>query len=124
MIDANLDDLHPDLKPLAEKWLAEYTALGRKAEISETWRSPTREDELHAAGITPATGATCDHCFTLNGKPASKAFDFRLYDEDGAYIEDGSDDWYADAGDIAKALGMQWGGDFKTAPDFDHIQIS
>lgn len=122
MIDNSLEHLHPELKPLAQQWLDQYTALGRKVEIAETWRSPQREDELHAEGITPATGITCDHCFMIGNIPASKAFDFRLYDEDGNYITDGMDEWYAEAGNIAKKLGLVWGGDF-THPDYDHIQL-
>ena len=125
-VDKNLDDLHPTLKALVpvilEKWAQEYPER-HPIEISETWRSPVREDELHVQGITKATGETCDHCFMLDGKPASKAFDFRLYDEDGAYISDGTDDWYADAGAIATELGLLWGGDFETVPDYDHIQL-
>lgn len=92
--------------------------------ITETWRDPKREDELHAQGVTKSTGATCKHCFMLNGKPASKAFDFVLFDEDGNRITDGTDDWYADAGAIATELGMLWGGDFVHAePDYDHIEM-
>lgn len=124
MIDSALSNLHPTFQPLAQKVLDTYRATGRKVEVAETWRDPKREDELHAKGITPATGATCKHCFTIDGKPASKAFDFRLYDEDGNYITDGTDDWYAEFGDMATAEGLLWGGNFVHAPkDYDHVEI-
>lgn len=125
MVDKSLDDLHPTLKALVpvflEKWAQEYPER-KHIVITETFRPPAREDELHAEGITKATGATCDHCDMLDGKPASRAFDFVIYDEDGQPITDGMDDWYADAGEIAKEIGLVWGGDF-THPDPDHIQL-
>lgn len=122
MTDSLISDLDPRLQGPCQQFLAEYRALSRKIEITETWRDPKREDALHAQGITKATGLTCKHCIMANGKPASQAFDFALYDEDGAYIADGTDGWYADAGDIAKELGLKWGGDF-TNPDYDHVEM-
>lgn len=122
MIDKSLDDLHPKFKPLALRFLELYRLTGRRIEVTETWRDPAREDELHAKGITPATGKTCKHCFMVGADPASKALDFALYDEDNQYIKDGADVWYDDAGAIAKSLGLKWGGDF-SHPDPDHIEI-
>lgn len=125
MTDKNLDHLHPLFKPKALAFLATWKTTYPERpsiEITETWRSPEREDELHAQGITKATGATCKHCFTIDGKPASKAFDFLIRGEDGQPITDGLDDWYADAGDIIVGLGEIWGGDF-THPDYDHAEM-
>lgn len=123
MTDRNLDDLHPSLEPLCKQFLAECTADGLKAIITETWREPAREDQLHAQGITKATGKTCKHCFTINGIPASKAFDFSLLDENNRIISDGTDERYSMAGLIATKLGMVWGGHFRTIPDYCHIEI-
>lgn len=120
-----ISDLHPDLQPLATEWLKEYTALGRKVQITETWRSHLYQQELHDKGHSNAPAGKSKHEFTIDGKPASKAFDFALYDEDGNYITDGTDDWYADAGEIGKKLGLIWGGDFVHAPkDWDHLELS
>lgn len=123
MIDNNLEDLHPDLKPLAEKWLSSYSATGRKAVITQTFRTPKEQADIYAAGHSNAPEGKSKHELTLDGKPASQAFDFALYDEDGEYISDGTDDWYADAGRIGKELGLKWGGDFKTVPDYDHLEL-
>jgi peptidoglycan L-alanyl-D-glutamate endopeptidase CwlK len=122
MTDTLISHLAPELQGPCNAFLARYKDLGRKIEITETWRDPAREDALHAQGITKATGLTCKHCIMVDGKPAARAFDFALYDENGAYIADGTDDWYADAGQIAKDLGLKWGGDF-THPDFDHAEL-
>lgn len=123
MVDKSLDHLHPDLRPLCQEWLVNTTMAKLKAIITETWRDPAREDALHAQGITHATESNCKHCFELNGNPASKAFDFLLIDEENRIISDGTDDRYTLAGQIAKDLGMTWGGDF-THPDYDHVEIA
>lgn len=122
-IDRNLSDLHPLLQPLCERFLAECKTDGLNVIIVETFRDPSREDQLHAQGITKATGKTCKHCFTINGAPASKAFDFALLDENNRMIADGTDERYSMAGLIATKLGMVWGGNFSTVKDYDHVEI-
>lgn len=120
MTDRNLDDLHPDLKPKAEQFFAALP----NAFATETWRDPTREDMLHAQGITQATSENCKHCFTLSdGTRASKAFDFLIKDLDGTIIENGTDKAYHNAGVLAESLGLIWGGRFHH-PDPDHIEIA
>lgn len=122
-IDKQLTDLHPKFQPLAQRFLDAYRATGRRIEIGETWRDPKREDQLHDEHITACTGENCKHCFMIDGKPASKAMDFQLFDENNDYITDGTDGWYADAGDIATSLGLTWGGNFvHAAKDWDHIE--
>lgn len=120
---ADLTLLHPALEPLAREWLAQCANAMLDARITETWRSPKREDELHAQGITPLTGATCKHCFQVDGKPASKAFDFALFDAAGNYIKDGTDPLYLQAGELGETIGLVWGGRW-LHPDFDHMQLS
>lgn len=123
MPDKNLDDLHPDIRPLCEQFLQDCKDHGLDVILVETWRDPTREDDLHAKGITKATSATCKHCFTINGEPASKAFDYLLLDENNRIIEDGKDDCYSLAGVLAEKLGLIWGGRFHK-PDYDHVEIA
>ena len=123
MLDRNLEDLHPNIGPLCKNFLAECEAEGLKVIITETWRDPAREDQLHTQGITRATGLACKHCFTINGKPASKAFDFAVIDGDGSMVQDGKDDRYTRAGHIAYKLGLVWGG-FFSHPDYDHCEIA
>ena len=122
MTDRSLDDLHPILKPLCEQFLADCRAAGLTVRVTETWRDPKREDELHAKGITRATGASCKHCLMIGGKPASRAFDFICLDRDGQIISDGTDDVYTRCGAIGTRLGLKWGADF-THPDYDHLEM-
>lgn len=123
MPDKDLNDLHPELKPLAEQFESECQAAGINVKITETWRDPARENALHAEGITAATGSTCKHCFTIDGTPAGKAFDFIIFDDEGALVTDGTNDLYTKAANIGKALGLHWGGDF-SHPDYDHFEIT
>lgn len=123
MTDRNLDDLHPLLEPLCKKFLAECEADGLKVIVVETWRDLAREDQLHSQGITAATGITCKHCFTIAGKPSSKAFDFAVIDENNRMVQDGTDERYSHCGQIIENLGMTWGGNF-SHPDYDHAEIA
>ncbi len=122
-VDKDLNDLHPDLKTLCAQFLAACAGAGLKVRVTETWRDPAREDELHAKGITAATGANCKHCFEIDGAPASKAFDFICIDGRGAIIGDGTNAVYTQCGVIGRALGLIWGGDFHH-PDYDHMEIA
>jgi hypothetical protein len=89
------------------------------------WRDPTYQDQLNSSGVSALNGSESLHCCTENGKPASKAFDFGVFETDGAYVTDGNDPRYALAGEVAKGLGLVWGGDFvHPCPDPDHIQLS
>ena len=130
MTDKNLNDLHPTLQPLATQFLDACAMHSIKAVIVQTWRTPQEQDALYAQGrtaggtcVTNATSAQSKHCFTINGEPASKAFDFMLLDEQNRIITDGGDHAYAAAGNIGKNLGLTWGGDWHH-PDFDHFEIA
>lgn len=122
MIFNDINLLHPDLEPPCREFLAQCANANIKVKITETWRDPAREDALHAKGITSATGLTCKHCFMLNGKPASKAFDFAIYNTHGDYIADGADQLYLKAGELGESIGLEWGGRWHH-PDFDHHQL-
>lgn len=121
MADTSLLDLHPDLRPLTQQWLLECATQGLDVKITETWRDPSRENKLHAEGITKATGLTCEHCGMIDNKPASRAFDFAAF-INHVYITNGKDSVYALAGQIAESLGLVWGGRFHN-PDWDHVEL-
>jgi len=145
MTDRSLDHLHPDLKPLAEAWLAACAEAGLRVSIIFTWRSVAEQDGLYALGrtvkshvgpwtptrplgsvVTNAKGNQSKHTFTLPGNiPASKAFDFAVFDASARYITDGGDPRYTQAGVIGEGLGMKWGGRWpKPKTDWDHFEIA
>lgn len=127
---ADLSQLHPALFPLYSQLVADLTAKGYVCRAITTYRAPAQEDALSSA-VTSVTSKTSKHCFTLNGQPASKAFDLGFFNSDGRYVSDGSDQRYTDAGALwlsyAKQhpeLGLVWGGVWHTPHDPDHFQIA
>lgn len=123
--------LHPDLQPLAVEWLNECLQKGLHVRIIQTWRDPLYQDKLFAQGrttpgpiVTDLTGKSSLHCFTIDGQPASKAFDFVCFDESNAYITQGTNPAYAAAGDVGVHLGLVWGGSWVGFKDPDHLQLA
>lgn len=123
--------LHPELQPLAIEWLNECLKEGLHVRIIQTWRDPLYQDKLFAQGrtrpgniATDLTGKSSLHCFTIDGQPASKAFDFACFDKQNSYITHGTDPAYSMAGNIGVHLGLIWGGNWTGFKDYDHLQLA
>lgn len=90
MTDCDLNHLHPDLKPLCEEFLNTCKEDGLNVSITFTYRSSSDQDALYAIGrttpgeiVTNAKGGQSKHNFTIDNKPAAKAFDFVIKDGKG-----------------------------------------
>lgn len=131
MADSNFTDLDLGLQPLAQQWLDQTNAAISpfKCRIVVTWRDANAQNAAKAAGLSKAGAGSSPHnCCLPDGTPASKAFDFAVFDPDGNYISDGTNPAYATAGQIAESLGLEWAGTWTIdqdgcGPDYDHIQI-
>jgi hypothetical protein len=100
-------------------------AQGLSVRGIQGWRDPAYQDSLVASGISDLSGTQSLHCCTIDGEPASQAFDFGIFEESGLYVTDGNDPRYALAGKIAEGLNLTWGGTFvHPRPDPDHIQLA
>ena len=82
MVSRNLADIHPELRPLAQEFLNKCREADLDILVTCTYRSVSEQEILYAKGrtmpgkiVTMAKGGQSDHNFTLNGKPASRAFD-------------------------------------------------
>jgi peptidoglycan LD-endopeptidase CwlK len=134
MSDRQLTDLHPDLQSWYQRLVSDLANSAIAAKMIQGWRDPAYQDQLHAQGVSPLTGASSHHCFCLpDGTPASKAFDLGIFNADGSYVVDGNDPRYAKAGSLWEQYatltgtpdGMVWGGRFvHPKPDPDHFQIA
>jgi hypothetical protein len=131
MADTRLDDLDPALAALYQPFVDGCaTAFANQGltgtvRIIQGWRDPAYRDQLHSSGVSDLNGSQSLHCICVGGKPASKAMDYGIFEENGAYVVDGTDPRYALAGEVAKSLGLVWGGDFvHPRPDPDHIQLA
>lgn len=123
MTDSNLDDLDADLYPLWKQWDALMTAAPLHHKVTVTWRNAADQNTAHAEGLSNAGAGESPHnCTDDNGKGASCAYDFAIFNDDGSYVRDGTDPRYTQAGVIAEGLGLVWGGRWHK-PDFDHIEL-
>lgn len=127
----NPHELHPDLQPLYKQFVDLCAVHGLRLLPTLGFRTPQEQDALYAQGrttpgkiVTYATSKNSKHCFTLNGNPASKAFDFLLKDESGNIIHDGASAPYGYAGALGASIGLNWGGAWaKPKTDYDHFEI-
>lgn len=126
----SLDDLHPRLKPLAEKFVKLCQENNIKVCIYMTYRSNLKQDQFYAQGrygntgpiITYAKGGQSDHNYTINGKPASLAFDAGPVGSDGS-IKWNDETAFKKMAQIAKSIGLKWGGDYKKFKDTVHFYL-
>lgn len=118
-----LDTLEPEFRKKVTALLeATEKATGRKWALSDGRRTLSRQEALWAQGrtiagkvVTMAKGGQSPHNFGLAADlwPLTSTGDF---------------DWGADAdlfrlmGDHAAALGLVWGGTFKSILDFPHVE--
>lgn len=109
-----VSDLRPGAREACEAFLKVCQDAGLDIFLTETYRSKERQEELYAQGRTkPGIVVT----WTLRSMHMERcAWDISFkstgYDELGKFY---------DAGRIADALGIEWGGNWKT-PDRPHFQ--
>jgi peptidoglycan L-alanyl-D-glutamate endopeptidase CwlK len=129
MASRRIEDLHPILRPLAVQFIADCVAEGIRVIITCTYRSPEEQDELYAQGrtkpgrkVTNAKAGQSEHNTQLNGTPAARAFDIAIKDSTGKLNWDAHHRHWKRAGEIGKALGLVWGGDWKIR-DLPHFEL-
>ncbi|HAE37844.1 MAG TPA: peptidase M15 [Candidatus Riflebacteria bacterium] len=132
MASRKIEDLHPTLQPLARQFVQLCKKDGIDVLIYMTWRSNAEQDDLYALGrtkpgkkVTMLPGGRSDHNHTVNGKPASLAFDAvpqRLVDGRKVAIWNDPALW-ARMGEIAAEIGLSWGGTWKKFVDKPHFYL-
>lgn len=129
MASRKLTDLHPTLRPIAEEFLARCKAAGLDILVTCTYRSGAEQDQLYAQGrtkpgakVTNARAGQSKHNTTLNGLPASEAFDI-------VPLINGKPEWSAKhphwslAGKIGEELGLSWAGRWVSFKEFPHFEL-
>jgi peptidoglycan L-alanyl-D-glutamate endopeptidase CwlK len=113
-----------------EKFLDLCHEEGLDILVTCTYRSGKEQDELYAIGrtipgrkVTNAKAGQSNHNFTLNGVPASKAFDI-------VPLVNGKAMWSSDhpawvkAGAIGESLGLSWAGNWRgTMREYPHFEL-
>jgi peptidoglycan L-alanyl-D-glutamate endopeptidase CwlK len=137
MASRRIEDLHPDLQPLARRFVELCAERQVDVLITCTYRSNTEQEALYAIGrtkpgrvVTKAKPGQSKHNAMLDGKPASRAFDAVPLLHGKPIYEDPRDkdaDWTNDfgwrvMGEVAALLGLVWygraGSPFREAPHF------
>jgi peptidoglycan L-alanyl-D-glutamate endopeptidase CwlK len=137
MASRRIEDLHPDLQPLARRFVELCAERQVDVLITCTWRSGVEQDALYAIGRTPpgrkvtnARAGQSKHNVMLAGSPAARAFDAVPLLHGKPIWEDPRDkdaDWTNDfgwrvMGEVAAELGLVWygrpGSPFREAPHF------
>lgn len=128
MPSRNPNDLHPQLQPIYKQFADEMEAADIDYILTCTYRSGDEQNRLFAQGrtrpgaiVTRARAGQSAHNFTVNGKPAAKAFDIVI-------MVNGKPEWtgkhpnWKKAGEIGMRLGLNWygrpGAPFREMPHF------
>ena len=122
---------HPRLQRIASAWIKACATEGITVAIGETLRTVAEQDALYAQGrtkpgniVTNAKGSSysSQHQWGI-------AFDFYLkmdVDGDGSVSDDAYNDstgMFKKAAELAKALGLAWGGDWRSIVDKPHLYL-
>lgn len=118
----DLNELHPKVKELAEKLIEEGKKQGINIGISETYRSPERQDYLYAQGrtrpgriVTWVKGSDMASyhqwrlAFDTYNNVKGKEYDVQILNRIGA---------------IGQKLGLEWGGGWSGFKDSPHFQYT
>lgn len=118
----SLDDLHPKVKELAEKFVAGCKGQGWDILIYSTYRDAEAQNKIYAQGrtspgkiVTNAKGGQSFHNYRvafdwvpmLGGKP--------LWSDEAAYLK---------CAEIGEALGLEWAGRWKSFKETAHLQYT
>lgn len=118
----NLEDLLPVVKEKAARFVEECKKVGVDALVTSTYRDLESQAALYAQGRTKpgirVTNAKAGQSFH-NYKCA---FDF-------VPVVNGKAQWsdtktFQKCGGVAKAVGLEWAGDWKTFPEMAHCQYT
>lgn len=129
MASRSLTDLHPRLQEKAINFLQRCEKQGIDVLIYCTYRSNKEQAELYAQGrskpgkvVTYAKPGQSNHNFTIDGKPASKAFDC-------VPLVHGKPQWsnkdplWQQLGKIGTEVGLMWAGNWTRFKEYPHFEL-
>ncbi|MNO74582.1 Peptidoglycan L-alanyl-D-glutamate endopeptidase CwlK precursor [compost metagenome] len=120
---SKLTGLHPVVRQATERLIERSFARGVPILITQGLRTIAEQDALYAQGrtkpgqiVTQARGGYSNHNFGV-------AIDFCLLLPDGKSVSWTVAKEWMTVVDIAKALGFEWGGDWKSFKDYPHFEM-
>ncbi|MEK4606533.1 LysM peptidoglycan-binding domain-containing protein [Geobacillus sp. FSL W8-1251] len=118
-----LQNVHPVVADKARQLITKAYNEGIYVVITQGYRSKEEQDALYAQGrskpgkiVTNARGGDSYHNYGL-------AIDFALMNPDGSISWNVDAKWKRVA-QIGKSFGLEWGGDWKSFPDYPHFQYT
>lgn len=118
----DVNELHPKVKELAIKFLAECKTQGLNVGISETYRTVERQDYLYAQGRTRSGGIVTNS----KGSSMQSYHQWRLAFDmfNNVKGQEYNEAILAKAGAIGQKLGLEWGGSWRGFSDSPHLQYT
>ena len=112
-----ISDLHPFVQDLCNKHVKACKDHGVELLITSTYRDKASQDALYA-----------QHPKVTNAKGGQSFHNFRVA-YDVVPVKNGKAIWnddllWAKVGELGKAFGLEWGGDFKSIKDMPHFQYT
>jgi peptidoglycan L-alanyl-D-glutamate endopeptidase CwlK len=116
-------DLHPTVMAKCMAHVAACKNEGIDLLITCTYRSPEEQDALYAQGRTKPGN------IVTRAKGGQSMHQYRIaYDcvpiRNGKCVWDASDPAWATVGELGKAQGLEWGGDWVTFKESPHFQYT
>lgn len=117
-----LEDLHPKVKTLCEKFIASCAKQGIDVLITSTYRDGESQNELYAQGRTKAGKIVTNARAGQSYHNWRCAFDF-------VPIVNGKAQWndvalFTKCGEIAENVGLEWAGRWKKFKEMPHCQYT
>ena len=113
----DINELTPEAEEACRMFLKACESEGLKVLITETYRSQERQNELYAQGRTKSGKIVT---WTKNSRHTSRrAWDICQNIKGQEYS---NTTFFKMCGEIAKSLGITWGGDWST-PDMPHFEV-
>jgi peptidoglycan L-alanyl-D-glutamate endopeptidase CwlK len=123
-----LHGLHPELVEKVQRVLAAMAALGFPMMVTDGLRTTEQQQALFAKGRT-APGSIVTNADGVTRKSNHQAKDDGFgHAADCTFLENGKPTWsekypWPAYGACAEAVGLRWGGRFKSLPDKPHVEM-
>ena len=118
----SLGDCDPEFAKKVEQLLVNLKNKGFNAKIGGTWRSAACQLEKFCQGYSQKTSPMGYHV-SVDGGGSPKAVAADIVHGSGGYHPPEGEKFWNAVGEEARALGLTWGGDWKTFKDRPHVQV-
>lgn len=117
-----IEDLHPYLQELCRLFIAECNLAGIEVMITSTYRDNEYQDFLYAKGRVDKLSK-----IVTNAKAGESIHNYRLA-FDFVPLKDDEPQWndlalFKRCGEVARKIGLAWGGDWVKFKDYPHCQF-